>query len=368
MMNIAQAATHHEPFVRMIKRDTIPRNKAILIRAIAAIAALVTGGLLLLLLGHNPIAVYGEMIAGSLGSPTGIKDTVRIAIPLLISGIGIAVAFKMRFWNIGGEGQILAGATAAAYFALFQFDSMPRPVLLIVMAIVAILAGGIMGSIPAFFKAKWGTNETLFTLMLNYIALAFVNYLRSGPWRDPKKNNFPVIALFNDNARLPSIFGVHIGWIVALALVVIMYLYFKKSKQGYEISVVGESVNTAKYAGMHVGKVLIRSMFLSGALLGLVGFLQASGANYTLTENTAGGVGFTAITVAWLSKLNPIVMLPVAFFIAILEKGAGRIQTTFKIPASAAEVLTGIILFFMLGCEFFINYKLVFRKRKEKAV
>jgi simple sugar transport system permease protein len=158
--------------------------------------------------------------------------------------------------------------------------------------------------------------------------------------------------------------NVHIGWIIALILVGLAYLYLARSKQGYEIAVVGESTNTARYAGMNVGSIIMRTMFISGALAGLVGFIQVSGADYTLAETTAGGTGFTAITVAWLSKLNPAVMLFVSLVIAALEKGSNKIQTTFKIPASAAEVLTGIILFFMLGCEFFINYKLIFRGRK----
>lgn len=366
-MSAQTMATHHEPLVRMVKRDSISPQKAAMIRALAVLCALITGGIVIAMLGHNPLAVYADMVVGSVGSSTVLTETVRIAVPLLITGMAIAVAFKMKFWNIGGEGQILAGAIAASYFALFQYEGMPRILLLLIMAAAAILAGGIYGAVPAFFKAKWGTNETLFTLMLNYIAQAFIKYLENFPWKDPLQRGFPKIAMYPDVARLPKVFGVHIGWIIALVLAVVVYIYFTRSKQGYEISVVGESPNTARYAGMHVGKVLVRSMFLSGGLCGLVGYLQAAGANYTLTTGTAGGVGFTAITVAWMSKLNPIVMIPMAFFIAMLERGANKIQTTFKIPASAASVLTGIILFFVLGCEFFINYKLIFRSGKEKA-
>jgi len=361
-----KAAAAHEPLVRMVKRDSMPRGKSILVRVIAVLGALLTGALIILALGHNPIAVYANMIEGSVGSPLVLIETIRIAIPLLITSLGIGLAFKMRFWNIGAEGQILVGAMAASYFALFQFQNIPRVPLLLIMAVVGTLAGGLWGLLPALFKAKWNTNETLFTLMLNYVALAFLSYLQNGPWKDPTKRGFPKIAMFDDAARLPKVFGIHIGWIVALVLVVIVAVYMTRTKQGYEIAVVGESTNTAKYAGMNVSRVIVRTMFMSGALAGLVGFLQASGADYTITETTAGGVGFTAITVAWLSKLNPYVMLFVAFAIAVLDKGANTIQTTFKIPASAAEVLTGIILFFMLGCEFFINYKLIFRSGRGK--
>lgn len=364
MKNKAGCAVSQEPFVRMVKRDTISRGKAIFIRGAAVLGALMTGGLIMLALGHNPFVVYADMLVGSLGSKTTMIETIRITIPLLVTALGISLAFKMRFWNIGAEGQILVGAMAASYFALFQYQNIPRTPLLLIMAVVAVIAGGLWGLIPALFKAKWNTNETLFTLMLNYIAMAFLGYLQNGPWKDPAKRGFPKIAMFNEAAWLPKVFDVHIGWIIALVLVVVVGLYMSRTKQGYEIAVVGESTNTAKYAGMNVGRIIVRTMFLSGALAGLVGFLQCSGADYTITDTTAGGVGFTAITVAWLSKLNPYVMLIVAFAIAILEKGSNRIQTTFKIPASAADVLTGIILFFMLGCEFFINYRLIFRSRR----
>lgn len=368
MNEVKTAAAHaHEPLVRMIKRDSVSNALSWFVRAMALLAALLAGAILILSLGHNPFPVYRDMVIGSLGSPLVLRETARIAVPLLITGLGIALAFKMRFWNIGAEGQILMGALAASYFALFQYKSMPSAVLLLVMAAVAILAGGIWGLLPAIFKARWNTNETLFTLMLNYIALEIVRYAQYGPWKDPKQRGFPKVAMFEDVARLPKVFGVHIGWIIALVLVVAIYYYLKKSKHGYEISVVGESVPTARYAGINVSRVFLRTMFISGALCGLTGYLTVSGANYTLSETAAGGVGFTAITVAWLSKLNPVVMVVVSLFIAMLQRGSNTIQTTFKIPASAAEVLTGLILFFMLGCEFFLNYKLVFRGGKEHA-
>jgi ABC-type uncharacterized transport system permease subunit len=364
--NAAHALKAKEPFLRMVKRENLPKTQAVLIRVLAILGSLVFGGLLILALGHNPVAVYADMIKGSLGGVTVLKETIRIAIPLLIAALAISLAFRMRFWNIGAEGQILVGAIAASYFALFAYDSLPSWLLLIVMGLAGIVAGGLYGLLPAIFRARWNTNETLFTLMLNYIALCLLKYLQSGLWKDPAMRGFPKIAMFDAAARLPKVFGVHIGWIIAVFLVVAVYVYLTRTKHGYEIAVVGESSNTARYAGIKVGRVMMRTMVISGALSGLVGFLQVSGADYTLTEMTAGGTGFTAITVAWMSKLNPFLMVVVSFFIAVLEKGAGRIQTTFKIPSSAADVLTGILLFFLLGCEFFINYRLVFRKKGEK--
>ena len=354
---------HHEPWVRMVKREGVSKQRAVAVRAGAILGALIVGGILILLMGHNPASVYGDMVIGSLGSALVIRETARIAVPLLITGMGIALAFKMRFWNIGAEGQIIAGATAASYFALFHHQSMPAPVLLMVMFTAAVVAGGLWGMIPAVFKAKWNTNETLFTLMLNYVALEGLRYLQYGPWRDPKMMGFPVVAMFDAKARLPNVFGVNIGWIIALILVALVYIYMKKSKQGYEITVVGESIQTARYAGINTSMVFLRTMFISGAIAGITGFVTVAGANYTISEGVTGGVGFTAITVAWLAKLNPGAMIAISVFLAMLQKGSGTIQTIYRIPSSAASMLIGLILFFMLGCEFFLNYKLVFKKR-----
>ncbi len=354
--------------VRMVKRDEIGRGKALAIRAAALLCAMAVGTLLIVALGHQPLAVYMEMLNGSLGSRTVLTETVKIALPLIFCGIAISIAFRMRFWNIGAEGQLLMGGIAATYVALFHYQHLPRPALLLVMALAALAAGALWGLIPAFFKARWGTNETLFTLMLNYIALGYIRYLQTGTWRDPRMRGFPKIASFDLSARLPNVLGVHVGWIVMLALVVLAYLYLTRTKSGFEISVVGQSQPTASYIGMNVSRIVMRTMAISGALAGLAGYFQVAGVNYTLTETTAGGIGFTAITVAWLAKLNPILIVPVAFFIAILEKGAGKIQTTFKIPASAADVLTGIILFFMLGCEFFLQYRLIFRAGRKETL
>ena len=359
---------HREPLIRLAKRDDIPRARAWAIRAAAILLALVTGGLIIAGLGHNPIQVYASMVEGSLGKSRVLRETVKKAIPLLGAAVAIAPAFKMKFWNIGAEGQILAGGIAASYFALFWADSLPRPVLLVVMAAAGVLAGGLWGLIPAVFKARWGTNETLFTLMLNYIVLGFVKYLQAGPWGpDLNANGYPKIPMFDAVALLPKALGVHIGWIIVLAVTALMFGYLKYSKQGYEIAVVGESVRTAQYAGMNVSHIIRRTMFLSGGIAGLVGFLQVSGASGTLTENTAGGIGFTAIAVAWLAKLNPFVMIAIAALLAILEKGADTIQTLYTIPASAADMLTGIVLFFMLGCEFFISYRLIVRGKGERT-
>ena len=356
------------PFARISKRNNISQYKAWMFRVCGLLAALLTGALLILALGENPLAVYVEMIDSAFGSRVGFTQTVRIAIPLLGAALAVGLAFRMRFWNIGAEGQILVGGTIASYFALFHFENMPPAVLLTVMGLSAAIAGGIWGLIPAYFRAKWGTNETLFTLMLNHVALGIIRFLQTVPsWQIPGTTGHPQIDRFDRAARLPQVFDIHIGWIMVLILAVLVHLYITRSKQGYQLNVVGQSENTARYAGMNVGKIIMRTMIISGAIAGFVGFMQVSGADFTLNETTAGGVGFTAITVAWIAHLKPPVMVLVALFIATLERGALRIQTAFEIPATIAAVLIGIILFFMLACEFFVNYRVILRSKKGDA-
>ncbi|MDR1358587.1 MAG: ABC transporter permease, partial [Coriobacteriales bacterium] len=350
-----------EPLIRMVKRDDLSTRRAWCYRGIAFVLALLTGGLLILALGHNPFSVYVDMVVGAWGSPTVIRETIKLTVPLLITSLALALAFKMQFWNIGGEGQIMVGAMAAGLFGFFTAEVFSTPVLIGLMLVAGMVAGGIYGLIPAFFKAKWNTNETLFTLMLNYVALAFLKFLMNGPWKAPG-SSFPKMPMLVPGGRLEQVLGVHWGWIVALVLVVVAWFYFNKTKQGYEVTVVGKSQDTARYAGINVKRVIMRTMFISGALCGLVGMLQFAGADYTITEGITGGVGFTAIMVAWLAKMNPYGMVVVSVFIAMLERGSNTIQTIYKIPASASDLLIGIILFFMLGCEFFIRYRVVVRR------
>jgi len=354
------------PLIRISKRGQISIGKTWIIRAICLLSALLVGSILILALGHNPISVYAEMMNATFSNRNNLNLTIRAFVPLLGASLAVGLAFKMRFWNIGAEGQILVGGVAATYFALFHYQNIPGPILLIVMAVAGIVAGGIWGVIPAYFRSKWGTNETLFTLMLNYVAMGIILYLQAGPWQSPGMN-FPIIDMFNTAARLPQLFGVNIGWVFVIVLTILVHFYLAKTKQGYQLGVVGQSENTARYAGMNVKQIIIRTMIISGAIAGFVGFIQVSGTNFTLDETTAGGIGFTAIIIAWISHLKPIVMVPVAFFIAMLERGAFRIQTWFMIPATVAAILIGIILFFMLACEFFINYRVMFKSTSSRS-
>ena len=349
------------PLIRLAKRGSMSPGRIWAIRAASILVALLLGSIAIAITGNNPITAYATMITGSLGKKTAIRQTVKIAVPLLGCALAIAPCFKMRFWNIGAEGQITAGAIAATYFALFWVDKLPSVVLLIVMALAAALAGGIWGLIPAFFKAKWNTNETLFTLMMNYIIIGIVSWLQGGPWEG--RPGSQIIPQFDAAACLPKVFGIHCGWIIALVLVVVMFVYMRYTKHGYEIAVIGDSMNTARYAGMNVGFIMMRTMFLSGAISGLVGFIVASGANGTLYNGVADGVGFTSITVAWLSQLNAFAMIAISMMLAVLTKGAETLQTMLNVPASISDIIIGLLLFCMLGCEFFINYRMIFRSK-----
>ncbi len=352
------------PLIRLAKRDGMPGWQAWCIRLGSIVLALLLGGVVVSLIGVNPIKAYATILSGALGKKSAIRQTVKIAIPLLGCALAIAPCFKMRFWNIGAEGQITAGAIAASYFALYWVGRVPNMMLFVIMALAGAIAGGVWALIPAFFKARWNTNETLFTLMMNYIIIGVVRWLQGGPWEG--RPGSQLVPTFDRAAWLPKVLGVHCGWIVVLILVVVVHVYMNHTKQGYEIAVIGDSVNTARYAGMNVGYIMMRTMFISGAISGLVGMIVATGADNTLYDGVANGVGFTSITVAWLSQLNAFAMVAISGLLAVLEKGADTLNTQLAVPASLSDIITGILLFCMLGCEFFINYRLIFRKNSHK--
>lgn len=344
--------------VKVIKAKACSQNKRILIQLSAILVALFITGIFIMAIGHNPIKVYSSMLQGSFGSGHRMRETLIKAIPLLITALGIAVAFRMKFWNIGAEGQILMGAFGASYIAL-NFSHLPKVVVLATMLLAAVMAGGLWGLIPGYLKAKFQTNESIVTLMMNYIALKWIVYLQYGPWKDKASLGFPKIANFADSAILPKVFGVHIGWMIALVLVVVVHIFINYTKKGYEIVVFGESENTARYAGMDLKKIIFLATFISGGIAGIVGMVQASAVSNTLNMQIAGGVGYTAIIVAWLSGLSAPWMLVVSILFAALTQGGSYIQTAFQIPQSAANIIQALILFCVLGSQFFLQYQIV---------
>ncbi len=356
------------PFVRITKRESIPALKAWGIRLASIVLSLaVCAVVIFLMVRLNPLDVYQAMWKGAFGTSRRVWITVRDTMMLLCIAIGLAPAFKMRFWNIGAEGQVLAGGLATAACMLYWGGSLPTWLLLTLMFVLSAAAGAAWGVIPAVFKARYKTNETLFTLMMNYVAIQLTSFFVA-KWEKPYGSN--TVGIINQNTQagwLPSLFGQQylLNVVIVLALTLGMYIYLRYTKQGYEIAVVGESERTANYVGIKVKKVIMRTMTLSGALCGIAGFIAVSGASHTISTSTAGGRGFTAIIVVWLAKFNAGAMILVSALLIFLKKGAIQIASQYNLNDYASEMLTGIILFFILGSEFFVNYRLVFRRKKE---
>jgi simple sugar transport system permease protein len=357
------------PLFRISKRAAIGRPLAWGIRAAALVLSLLVSGLVIFaIVKLNPLKVYVSMFQGAFGSERRSWMTIRDAMMLLCIGAGLAPAFKMRFWNIGAEGQILVGGIVTAACMIYFGSSVPTPLLFLMMIAASIVASGLWGLIPAVFKARWGTNETLFTLMMNYVAIQITSFCVT-MWENPAgSSNVGIINPKTYTGWLPEIFGQAYGLnvVIVMTLAIAIFVYMKYTKQGYEISVIGSSENTARYAGINVRRVYLRTMMISGAVCGVAGFLAVSGVSHTISTSTAGGRGFTAIIVAWLARFNTLTMVLIAFLLAFLEKGAVEIASAYNLNDYASSMITGIILFFILGSEFFINYQVVLRHKTGK--
>jgi len=357
-----------EPLFHIVKRSSIEWWKGWLIRIGAVVAALIVCAIITMVLtGENPLEVYATMFKSSFGTSRRFWGMLQNVAMLLCISLAVTPAFKMRFWNIGAEGQVLMGGLATAACMILLGDTLPAYILFPLMIVTSIAAGAIWAAIPAFFRAKWNTNETLFTLMMNYIAIQIVSYF-TYIWSVPKgSGQVGVINGDTEAGWIPAIGGNNylLNLLIVAALTAFLYFYLKSSKHGYELSVVGESENTARYVGINVKKVIIRTMLLSGAICGIAGLLLVSGTDHTIHRDLAAGRGFTAIMVSWLAKFNPLFMILTSFLIVFLQKGAIEISTTFNLNSSFSDILTGIIIFFIIGCEFFINYKLKFRSSKK---
>ena len=361
---------HKQSLFHISKRDVLPWYQSMLIRGGAIVLALIVCALVTMLLtGENPISIYGTIFYGAFGTARKFWVTFQNLAVLLGISLAVTPAFKMRFWNIGAEGQVLIGCLATAACMIVLGDKLPNGVLILVMLVAAIAAGSLWGFLPSFFKAKWNTNETLFTLMMNYIATQLAAFFII-VWEVPKGAG--KIGIINQNSEagwLPVIGGKQylLTILVVAVMTILMYIYLNYSKHGYEIAVVGESQRTASYAGIKVERVIIRTMVLSGAVCGLMGLLLTAGTDHTLTTTIVGGRGFTAVMVSWLAKFNPIVMVFTSLLLVVLSRGASEISSVFSLNHSFADILTGIILFFSSGSEFFLTYKVSLRKSKKEA-
>lgn len=363
--------TVHEPLFHIVKRDSMPKLNSFLIRIGSIFFALIFCGILTMVLtGENPISVYVTMFEGAFGSTRKFWKLMQSLAMLLCVSLALTPAFKMRFWNIGGEGQVLIGGLATTACMILLGDKVPNGLLILIMVVASVLAGAIWAIIPAIFKAKFNTNETLFTLMMNYVGIQLVSYFCMY-WENPKgAGKIGIINRATEAGWFPTIGGQNylLNIIIVAIITVAMYVYLKYSKHGYEIAVVGESENTARYIGINVNKVILRTMALSGAVCGIAGLLLVGGTDHTISTSTADGRGFTAIMVSWLGKFNPIYMIFTSLLLVFLDAGADQISMIFGLNQSFSEIITGIILFFIIGSEFFINYQLKFRKRENKEV
>ena len=359
-----------EPLIHISKRGAVRWYAAWGIRLAALVLALIVCALVTMLTtGLNPIEIYGTMWKGSFGSPRKIWVLSHDTAMLLCVSLAVTPAFRMKFWNIGAEGQTLAGCLAAAACMILLRDKLSPAGIIACMAVSSIAAGALWGLIPAVFKAKWGTNETLFTLMMNYIATQLVAFF-CVVWESPKGSG--QIGIINQQTELgwlPVIGGQRylLNIVVVGVICVGMYIYLNYTKHGYEISVVGESERTARYVGIKVDRTIIRTMLLSGAVCGVAGLLLVGSTDHTLTTTLAGGNGFTAVMVSWLAKFNPIFMILTSLLITFLSRGANEISKAFSLNQSYADILTGIILFFIIGSEFFITYRIHLRRHGAKG-
>ena len=355
--------------IQISKRGELRRSRALAIRA----AGLLTGVLLCALItiittGENPLSVFSFVVSGSFGSVRKTWIFLQNTAILLMISLAVTPAFKMRCWNLGAEGQVLAGAMATAACMKLMAGAAPNGVIILTMFAAALLCGALWAAIPAFFKARFNTNETLFTLMMNYVAIQVVSFF-CVKWENPKGSC--QIGVLNQGSRigwLPEIGNRYLPVIITVVLLtVFMYLYLNYTKHGFELTVVGESERTARYVGIKVDRVIVRTMLLSGAICGLTGFLLVGSINHTVSTTLAGGQGFTGVMVSWLAKFNPAVMGIFSALLIFLSEGASELATSMGLNQSFGDMLTGILIFCIIGCEFFINYKISFHKKNKEA-
>lgn len=368
-MSNTAVKNHHDPLFRVVKRDDMPQWKAWLIRSATIVIGFIVIGFLSMMVTEKSFGdTYQIMFSGVFGRLFEGHTTMlwkylqEIAI-LLCLALALTPAFKMKFWNCGAEGQALMGGLAAIMCMIELGKKLPYPVLILVIVLTSIIAGAIWGVIPAVFKALFNTNETLFTLMMNYIAtqiIAYYVYIKGGGSNviNPvAEGNFPAVG-GNDY---------FVNIMVVAVITVLMYVYLRFSKQGYEISVVGESQNTARYIGINVKKVIIRTMIISGALCGVTGMLLVAGKDHSININSVGGQGFTAILMSWLGQFNPFIMVVMTALVVFLRIGVAKVADTSLLNSSFSEIMVGIVILMLVGCEFFIQYSIKFRHSKKEV-
>ncbi len=350
-----------------IERRPIPSGNTIFtVSILAIVAALVVAAIFFASYGISPFRAYGAILRGALGSWSGFSETLRRMIPLLLCGVGLTVAFRALFWNIGADGQLLLGTVAATWVALFS--GLPDPLLLPVMFLAGFAAGALWGLIPAILKVKMGINDVITTLMMNYIAIYIVLYLIHGPWKGPSMRGFAYTDMFPQAARLPTIGHTHVHWptlLMGLLIALLAYIMLNRTRTGFEIRVVGENPHAARYAGISEFKTVVTVMLISGGLAGFAGVGEVAGVHLRLLDpiQISMGYGYTAIIVAWLARKNPLGVIITSFFFGVLMAGGDVIKVNLGLPFQLINVFNGLIMFFLIGSEIFMRYKVTLRRR-----
>ena len=356
--------TAKEPLFHVVKRADVSVKTKILIYAVSVVTALLIGSILCGIFSQsNPFAVLGSLVSGAFKTERKIKVFIQDFALLLLVSMAVVPAFRMHFWNLGANGQMLAGCLASAACMFYLGGKVPDGVVNIIMIVSAIAAGILWAVIPALFKAYFGTNETLFTLMMNYIAEGLVAFCVSCWATDGSGVLRPM-----SDGKLPMIVNQYFAVaFVAVLITGAITVYLRYGKHGYEIDVVGESVNTAKYIGINVKKVMIRTLVLSGAVCGVVGLLLTGGINHTVNSELHGGMGFTSIMTVWLAKFKPALIVATCFFVTFITKGMAQVRMDFGFTDSAtADIVLGIVYFCIIACDFFVNYRILFRHKQTK--
>ena len=344
-------------YIKVEKRAKVSKITFLIIPLVSIVLALLFGAIFLKVMGYSPVRIYILMYTGSFGSLYNFSETMVKAIPLMLTGLAVSLAFKMSLWNIGAEGQLYMGAFMAGGVALF-FPELPWILMMTCMLVAGFIGGALWGLIPGILRAFVGVNETITTLMLNYVAILWVGYLVYGPWKEPG-GFMPFTMRFPDYATLPTMPGsrVHGGILFAIIIAIAFYIIFKRTTWGYQVGVIGESQKVARYAGMNIKKNILLVMLISGGIAGIAGMAEVSGIIGRLQYHISPGYGYTAIIVAWLSRLNPFVILIVAIFFGGLINGGYALQMV-GLPYVMVSMLQGAILFFVLGGEIFTRYRI----------
>lgn len=355
---MARKTTVQRTYIKFEKRLTTSKLSVLLVPVVSLLLALAVGAIFIQATGYSPAQIYRVMFRGAFGTPYALTETLVKTIPLTLTSLAVALAFRMRLWNIGAEGQLYLGAWGASYVAL-HMQWLPAPLVIPLMILFGCLAGGLWALLPAIPRAFLGVNETITTLLLNYVALLFVAYFVHGPWKDPLAAGFPLTPRFPPEAMFTRFFGtrLHSGLFLAVAAAVLVYVFLIRTRWGYEIRVIGQSPVAGRYAGMNIRRTILLVMVLSGALSGLAGMSEVAGVVHRLQDTISPGYGYTAIIVAWLAKLNPLVIVLISFLMGGLLVGGYSVQI-LGLPITTSYMIQGLILFFVLGGDIFYNYRL----------